>query len=182
MGAEVREYINNLNIPTLQMRGDGMTEKRSATDILTRKELSDLVHQHVAIRSQMRFLIKGLNNISIQSNRETALSTNLNEQISLYRYSLDDFQEALRRHNQLSRRIEMLCGAVFNKELVIEQKEIEKQLDNIVWIAHNAAYHELQPDELIRCVSDIVAGVNKICESIDVHMAKRERAFKYLWG
>jgi len=152
-----------------------MAEKRSSADILTRKGIADLVCEHMAIRSQMRFLIKGLNDISIQTDQEISPSANLNERISRYRYSLDDFQEAIRRHNQLSKRIAMLHGAVFNEELIIEQKEIEKQLHNIVWTAHNAVYHELQGDELTKCVSDIVKRVNKICKSIDEHMAKKER-------
>jgi len=126
----------------------------------------------------MRFLIKGLNDMSIQSNQEITPSTTLNEQISLYRYMLDDFQEAMRRHNELFTYIELLCGGFFDEEIMIEKKEIENQLDNIVQKAHNAAYHGLQRGELSRYVSDIIEGVNRICETIEVHMSKEERVLE----
>lgn len=151
-----------------------MSENRASADILTRKVMSSLLYQHEAIRSQMRFLIKGITNIFIQSNLEISPPTSLSEKISLYRYSLDDFQEAIRRHNGLYEHIEMLYGGFFNEELMIEQKEIEKQLDNIVRIAHNAVYHGLQRDELGRFISDIIERVNRICETIDVHMTKEK--------
>ena len=155
-----------------------MAEKIAAGDILARKELSDLLGQHVAIRSQMRFLIERLNDLSVQSNQRIAPLTTLNEKIFLYRYLLDNFQEAIRCHNELYERIEMLYGGILNEEIIIEQKEIEEQLDNIVSVTHNAVYHRLQRHELNRYASDIIKGVNRICESIDMHIAKKERALK----
>lgn len=154
------------------------TKKTASVSISARKEMSYLLCQHVAIRSQMRFLIKRLNDIFMQPYQKIAPSTKLNEQVSLYSYLLDDFQEAIRRHNALYEGIKMHYGNIFNEEIIIEQKEIEKQLDNVVWITHNAVCHRLQQDELNRCIYYIIERVNRICESIDVHMAKKERVLE----
>jgi len=155
-----------------------MAGKKLSRDILTSKEIADLLCQHIAIRSQIRFLINGLNDLSIESNQEIAPTPTLNEQIRLYRYLLNDFQEAIRRHNALYQRIEMLNGVTSSEEIIIEKKEIEQQLDNIIWLAYEAVYNGLQLEELNRCASDIIEAVNRICESIDEHMVKEEKALK----
>lgn len=160
-----------------------MIENRiSRNTSLARKERADLLSQHVAIRSQMRFLIKKLDDLSMPSSQKTALSTALNEHISLYRYLLIDFKEAIRRHNESYERVEMLCGVIINKEIIIEKKAIEKKLDNIISTANNAAYCQLRKKELNKCASNITRGVYKICESIDGHMEKRRKRIEIAIG
>jgi len=159
-----------------------MIEKRKSRNTLAGKERADLLSQHAAIRSQMRFLINKLDDLSIPSSKETALSTTLNDHIRLYRYLLIDFKEAIRRHNESYERIEMIYSGIINKEIIIEKKAIEKKLDNIISAANNAAYCQLRKEELNKCASNITQGVYKICESIEVHMEKRRKSIETAIG
>ena len=157
-------------------------EKGKSRNTLARKGGADLLSQHAAIRSQMRFLIKKLDDLCIPSSQEMATSTTLNEHISLYRYLLIDFKEAIRRHNESYERIKILYGGIINKEIIIEKRVIEKKLDNIISAANNAVYCQLRKEELNKCASNITEGVYKICESIEVHLEKRRKSIEIATG
>ena len=144
--------------------------------MVTMEEVADQLRQHEIIRSHMRFLIALLSNLTGQSGQPTAQVSTLNERISLYRWSLYDFQEAVSCHMETDEHIfGTVCDGVTLEILMREHEEIKKQMDSIVSLAQNAIYLKLRRKELNKCASDIVEGANKTCELLSVHMAKEER-------
>lgn len=143
--------------------------------MVTMEEVADQMRQHEIIRSHIRFLIALLSNLTGQSGQQTAQLRTLNEQISLYRWSLYDFQEAVSCHMETDEHIfGMVCDHGVLEVLMQEHEEIKKQMDSIVSLAQNAIYQKLRRKELSKCASDIVEGANKTCELLSVHMAKEE--------
>jgi len=101
-------------------------------------------------------------------------STQLNEQITLYRWSLYDFREAIRRHIDLDERIfKNTSWQHFGCRPKGEHETIREQLDKAISFAENAVYNKLSNEELNKCASDIVEAVDKICKSIRAHVAQR---------
>jgi hypothetical protein len=145
----------------------------------TKKEITDLMQEHVAIRAHMKFLINSLSSLATQSSQGTAQSTQLKDQITLYRWPLYDFREAIRRHIDLDERIfETLLGSTLVEDIMGEHETIQKQVDNAIWLAENAVYNKLRLEELDKCASDIREAVNRICELIGTHIGKEDRLLK----
>ena len=94
----------------------------------TRKEITDLMWQHKAIREHMKFLTNSLSSLTTQP--RTAQSIQLKDQITLYRWRLYDFREGVRRHIDLDERIfETLLGTSV-EDIIGEHETIQKQIDN----------------------------------------------------
>ena len=147
----------------------------------SRNEVNKLMWEHKAISAHMKFLTDSLRKMTVPSSQGTAQSDRLQEQIRLYRWSLYDFREAIRRHIDLDERIfAMLLGRTSVEDIMGEHETIQKQLDNAISLAENAVYNKLRREELNKCASDITGAVSKICESIGAHMAKEDRLLKLL--
>ncbi len=142
----------------------------------TKKEIADLLRQHEAIRAHMKFLTKSLSDLAIESGRGTAQSSRLKDQITLYRWSLYDFREAIQRHIELDNRIlEITPGNASMAEIISEHDNIQKQMDDAIELAENAVYNKLEREEINQCALKIRETVNRICELIKAHTAKEDR-------
>jgi len=170
------------------MGGDGMAAKELLADKRTRKEVSELLCQHPAIRSQMRLLIKGVNDLSLQSNEEIMASTTLKEQLTCYHFLLIDFLEAMKLRDVQYENIEICNFIKPEEEFAVKYTEIIEQLDQVIFVVKNALYqniyweelnkYNIYCEELNRYIADIIKGVNRICKSIEIHMAEEERVLK----
>jgi hemerythrin-like domain-containing protein len=127
----------------------------------------------------MKFLTKALKKLTAQSHGENGKSAQLKEQIRLYRWSLYDFQEAIRRHIELDEQIfQALHRRVSLEELSKEHKEIRKQIDDVIQLAENAVYNQLDREELNQSANNIREAVKRICESCQAHIAKEDALLK----
>ena len=145
----------------------------------TDKEVADLVQQHQAIEAHMRFLTKALKTLTTQSYGEEGKSAQLKEQIKLYRWSLYDFREAIRRHIELDEHIfQALLSHVPLEELSKEHEEIRKQIDDVIRQAENAVYNKLSREELNQGANTIREAVEKICQVCQAHIAKEDSILK----
>ena len=139
----------------------------------------DLMWEHKAIRKQIKFLTNSLSGLSTQSSQGGVQSNQLNDQITLYRWSLYDFREAIRRHIDLDERIfKIPPGSTPGVGLRGEHETIREQLDKAISLAENAVYNKLSNEELNKSASDIVEVVDRVCESIVAHIAKEDRLLK----
>lgn len=135
----------------------------------------DIMWEHNAIRKQIEFLISSLSGLAAQSNEDTSHSNQLKERITLYRWSLYDFREAVRRHIDLDEHIFTNIRACAPDEgLSEEHQTISQQLDKAIALAENAVYSKLSEEELNKCASDIREIVYRICDSIKAHTAKED--------
>ncbi len=168
----VKEYIEQMYRPAFRS-----VQSKKAMPVTSKT--SDLTSEHKAIREHMKFLTNSLSSLATKSSQRTSQSTQLKDQITLYRWSLYDFREAIRRHIDLDERIfEMLLSSTSVKDIMGEHETIQKQVDNAISLAENAVYNKSHREELNKCASDIKEAVNRICESIETHTAKEDRLLK----
>jgi hemerythrin-like domain-containing protein len=145
----------------------------------TEKELTNLMQQHQAIKAHMGFLTKALKKLTTRSQGEKEKSVQLKEQIKLYRWSLYDFREAIRRHIELDEHIfRTLCSDVSLEELSKEHEEIRKQLDDVIREAENAVYNKLSRQELNQSAHIIREAVKKLCQGCKEHIAEEDNLLK----
>jgi len=141
--------------------------------VATKKEILDLLRQHEAIREHMKFLTRALKRMTTQSHRGTA--TELKDRITLYRWSLYDFREAIRRHIEMDDRIfSMLLSEGMSAEMDRGHEEISKRLDEVIALTENAAYNELNRQELNKSASAIKKAVNVLCDTCQAHIARED--------
>ncbi len=144
-----------------------------------KQDIAETMWEHEAIREHMKFLIKRLNSLANQPGEGRAQSTRMKEQITLYRWSLYDFREAIRRHINLDERVfETLPANSLIEDLVREHKTIQKKVDDAISLAEKAVYSRLSREGLSRCASDITIAVSAICESIEAHIGKEDGLLK----
>jgi hypothetical protein len=139
----------------------------------------DLGWEHQAIRNQMKFLTNSWSDLAGKSNQGITQSARLKNQIRLYRWSLYDFREAIRRHIDLDERLfKNLPSATPGEDLNGEHETIQKLLDKAISLAENAVYNKLSKEELNKCASDIKEAVDRICDLIGAHTAKEDDLMK----
>ena len=139
-------------------------------------EIKNLIQQHQAIQAHMKFLINSLSTLSTQSNQEVSYSIPLKDRIALYRWSLYDFREAIQLQIELDDRI--FLGSSSTEEILREHQRIREQIDIAIRLAENAVYHNISQEELNIYSLNIIEAVNKICESIEQHIAKEDNLLK----
>ncbi len=170
----VKEYIEQMYRPAYQS-----VQLMNAMSVTT--ETADVTWEHRAIREHMNFLSNSLSSLARESSQGAAESTSIKDPITLYRWSLYDFREAIRRHIDLDERIfGLLLGSTAVKEIMGEHETIQKQLDLAIALAENAIYNKLRPAEQGQYASDIGEAVKKICESIGAHIAKEDLLLKQM--
>jgi starch phosphorylase len=161
----VKEYIEQMYQPAFQS-----VQQMRALPVNTRME--DLTWEHETIRKHIKFLTEKLSGFAAEP-------AQLKDQITLYRWSLYDFREAIRRHIEVDERLfENLMESTPVEDLIEEHETIRKQLDKAISLAENAVYNKLSQEELNKCASGIRQTVSTICESIGVHTAKEDRILK----
>jgi hemerythrin-like domain-containing protein len=138
--------------------------------VATKKEIWNLLRQHEAIRAHMKFLTRALKKLTAQSHQGTAAE--LKDRITLYRWSLYDFREAIRRHIEMDNRIfNMLLSEGMSAEMDRGHAEISQQLDEVITLAENAVYRELSRQELNKSAADIKKAVTVLCDTCQAHIA-----------
>lgn len=143
-----------------------------------KKELSELMWQHKAIIDHIKFLTDSLSDLATPSSQLKKQTTFYS---SLYRWSLYDFRETIRRHIELDERIfKMLPGSAPIKFSRSEHDKIQKQVDSAIWLAENAVYNKLSREELNKCTSDTIEASDRICASITEHVAKEDKILEFL--
>jgi len=139
----------------------------------TRKDIWDLLRQHEAIRAHMRFLARALKKLTAQSHRGTA--ADLKDHITLYRWSLYDFREAIRRHIEMDDRI---FATFLNQGKSTEtdrgHEDINRRIDEVIELAENAVYHDLGRQALNRSAADIKEAVRMLCDTCQTHIARED--------
>jgi hypothetical protein len=141
--------------------------------VATKKEIWDLLRQHEAIRAHMKFLTRALKKLTAQSHRGTA--ADLKDRITLYRWSLYDFREAIRRHIEMDDRIfAMLLSEGMSAEMDRGHAKISKQLDGVIGLAENAVYHDLSRQELNRSAAAIKEAVMVLCDTCQAHISRED--------
>jgi hypothetical protein len=149
-------------------------------DIMTTSdnEIKNMIQRHQAIQAHMKFLINSLSTLSTstQSNQETTYSTPLKDRIALYRWSLYDFREAIQRQIELDERI--FLGSSSTEGILREHQGIREQIDIVLGLSENAVYNKTSQEELKINSLNIIEAVNRICESIEKHIAKEDELVK----
>ena len=139
-------------------------------------EISNLIHQHQAVKTHMKFLINALSPLYTQSDQEIPYSTLLKDRIALYRWSLYDFKEAIQRQIELDERI--FLGERSMEEILRENQGILEQINNAIVLAENAVDNKTNQEELKTYSLNIIEAVNRICKTIELHMTKEDELVK----
>jgi hemerythrin-like domain-containing protein len=141
----------------------------------TRKEIGDLLRQHEAIRAHMKFLTRALKKLTAQSHQgdpAATRKTELKEHIKLYRWSLYDFREAIRRHIEMDDRIfNVLLDTHLSEEMDRGHEEISRRIDKVIGLAEEAVYNNLGRKELNRSAAEIKEAVKQLCNYCESHIA-----------
>jgi hypothetical protein len=134
------------------------------------------VQQHQSIHAHLRYLIHAVGKLDPQSCRGLAESSALANRIGLYRWSLYDFKEAVKRHDESDKRIFQGTRSIerFLKEHVVILEKIESALELAEYVAKNGMLRE----ELNVYLVKIALAINTICEMIEKHIAKEEDMIK----
>jgi hypothetical protein len=145
---------------------------------ITRNRVEDLMWQHEAINSHMKFLTRSMGTLVAQPN-QVKISTQLNDQISLCLWSLYDFQEAILRHVELDECIfKTLHVNILMEEITSEHEEIKNRVKDVIRSAESAVSNKLSRPDLGKCALEMSKGINTIRELISSHMAKEDNALK----
>jgi hypothetical protein len=139
------------------------------------KDMTELIQQHQAIKAHMGFLTKSLKKLTNQSHTERMTSTQLKEQITLYRWSLYDFREAIRRHIELDEHIfQKLLNHGSIEDLSKEHEEIQNKINDVITHTENAVYSKLGNRELYQSAKTIKEEVKSVCKVCQSHMAEED--------
>jgi hypothetical protein len=134
-------------------------------------ESSKLIQQHQAVQAHMKFLIKAVGRLYPQPNQEMPESTSLKNRIALYRWSLYDFKEAILRQIEMDER--MFLGRS-TEGILIEHEGILQLINDAIVLAENAVNNKTSREELNVYTIKIIEAVNKICETLELHMTKED--------
>jgi hemerythrin-like domain-containing protein len=139
----------------------------------TRKEIADLLRQHEAIRAHMKFLTRSLKKLIVGSHQGTAAE--LRERITLYRWSLYDFREAIRRHIEMDDQIfAVLISRDASAELDRGHEEIRRLLEGVISLAEGVVYEKPGRGNLDRAAAQIKESVRALCDTCQRHIAKED--------
>lgn len=143
------------------------------------RETANLIRQHEAIEAHMRFLTKGLKKLTIESAEEKGKPSDLKERITLYRWSLYDFQEAMRRHMELDEQVfQSLRDRALSKECSNEHQEIQRQIEDVIHRAEQVVYDRMDWQELNQNAIYIREAVKRMYEYVQAHITKEDTLLK----
>jgi hypothetical protein len=135
-------------------------------------EIRNLVQQHQSTQAHLKFLIHSVGRLDPQLCREIADATSLKNRIALYRWSLYDFKEAMQRHDELDRRI--FEGRRSLAVILKEHQGILEQISSAIVLAESAVNNTMSREELNVYLVKTTLAVNKICETIELHLARED--------
>jgi hypothetical protein len=134
------------------------------------------IQKHQAIHAHMKYLINAVGRLDLQSCMHIAKSNSLKNRITLYRWSLFDFKEAIQRDTELHKRFFLYNPLL--EDILRKNQEILEQIDDTLVLAENAFNGKLLREELNVILVKINLAVNAICESIKLNMTKEEELVK----
>ena len=145
----------------------------------TKKQTAELIREHGVIVAHMKSLTNSLKSMATEPGTGAARSAPLRDQIRLYRWSLYDFREAIRRIIALDDRIlETLRGSATAEGVMGEHSEIQGKLDKAIRLAEDAVYKDLGRTELNHYAVEIKETVTTLCRLIEMHIAEENRLFQ----
>ncbi len=128
--------------------------------------MKELIGEHEAIMAYMQSLTRSAQNL-------TTSPANVNEKISNYRCRLYDFKDAIWRHLEIDERIfRSVLGDAFAEDPVEEHQEIQRLVNDMISLADNAVIEKLGNEELNLYCASLANAFGKICNLIELHMAK----------
>jgi hypothetical protein len=143
-------------------------------------EIRNLVQEHQSTQAHIKFLIHAVGRLDPQSCQGIADSASLTNRIALYRWSLYDFKEAVKRHNESDKRI--FQGNRSIERLLKEHEEVLEKIDSAIGLAElvvkNVGKNRLLREELNVYLVKIALAINKVCETLELHIAKEEDLIK----
>ena len=141
-----------------------------------RKEITDLIGQHDAIRAQMKFLTESLTGLDLQSDLGETDSTRIKKTIQDYSYTLRDLRAGVISHIELDERIfSSLFDRAADKRLSTEHKKILELINLAIESVDKANASQLVRDELNQHVVEITAAIGKIRRLIKSHTTKEDK-------
>jgi hypothetical protein len=139
-------------------------------------EIRNLVQHHQSTQAHIKFLIHAVGRLDPQLYREMADSNSLKNRIALYRWSLYDFKEAMQRHDELDKRI--FEGRRSLEGILKEHQGILEQISSAIALAESSVNDTLIREELNVFLVKTTLAVNKICETIELHMAREDELLR----
>ena len=139
-------------------------------------EIRNLVQQHQSTQAHIKFLIHSVGRLDPQLCREMANATSIMNRIALYRWSLYDFKEAMQRHDELDRRI--FRGRRSIEGIIKEHQGIMEQVSSAIVLAESAVNNSVSREELNVYLVKTTIAVNKICETIELHLAREDELLR----
>lgn len=145
----------------------------------TKKETNELIREHEAIRAHMKSLIASLKSMATEGGQENLRVAPLKDQIRLYRWSLYDFREAVRRHIGLDDRIlKTLQGSASADALMVEHPGIQSQLDSAIRLAEDAVYKDIDRKEMGQYAARIKETVITLWGAIENHIEEENKLLR----
>lgn len=143
---------------------------KGQTMATTKQEVEQSLLEHDVIKEHMQFLVKRLSGLASQK------PTDIKEEVTLYRWSLYDFREAIRRHVALDERIvHALPADETSRGLSRDHSLIVGLVDGAIALAEQAVYTRLGPQEMEDAASKLTDAVTGICRDIADHMAREDQ-------
>jgi hypothetical protein len=130
------------------------------------------IKQHQAIHAHMKYLINAIGRLDINSCRRIADSKSLKNRVTLYRWSLLDFKEAIQRDTELHKRF--FLDNLLLTDMLRKNQEILERINDAIVLAENAFSGKILREELNVILIKINLAVNAICESIKLNMTGEE--------
>jgi hypothetical protein len=139
-----------------------------------------LVQQHQSTLAHLKFLIHAVGKLDPQSCQGLADSTSLINRIALYRWSLYDFKQTVKRHNESDKRIfqgnRSIERSVKEHEGILEK--IDGALELAEYVAKNITQKGMFREELNVYLVKIALAINTVCETIELHVTREEELIK----
>ena len=134
------------------------------------------IQKHQAIHAHMRFLVNAVGRLDLKSCLHIADSNSLKNRITLYRWSLLDFKEAIQRDTELHKRL--FPGNLLSKEMLRVSHEILERINDAIALADDAFREKIMREELNVILVKINLAVNAICEAVKLNLTREDELVK----
>jgi hypothetical protein len=160
--------------------GEGDSQRPGGDNNMANSEIEirNMVQQHRATQAHIKFLIHAVGRLDPQLYQGMADATSLKNRIALYRWSLYDFKEAMQRHDETDQRI--FEGRRSLAGILKEHRGIMEQISNAITLMESAINNTLFREELNVYLVKTTLAVNKICETIELHLAGEDELVRQL--
>jgi hypothetical protein len=145
---------------------NNVVSRRSMAVGAMSRELKELIGEHEAILAYMETLTKTAENLAAQP----ALAR---DRLWNYRHGLYDFKDAIWYHLEIDERVfKSLFGDAYQEDPIEEHRQIQQLVEDMISLANNAFIDRMGQEELNQYCAKIGTAFKKICELIELHIAK----------